>query len=270
MSELIDLRFWKRPDLLRAKFAQRGFGVIDLHARIASNLCGGTFAPEEFLAESDAIAIAVFERWCDESLPLSHVPRESARQWAYRKMNFKDGERCSKLWGPIEDQKVRELDLLPPSEFDIVCRKKDMVAYLKEQAGTHGFVPSKEKLITGTNAMFRPIRGTSYRLQFSLDINPKDDNRPGRRPVPPSFWIEFAIDGHPESARAIFLENIVAGSLFYQGIQSRHELYSPDTEILSVPVEHWSNIIKLDIHATLTLLGLWVSELEEAASGIVE
>lgn len=253
--------------MLRAKFRNMGFGVIDLHAQIASELCENAFSAEEFLKESDSRAIARIANWIDQkpSVPATQPYYDYLFQFRRRERSLGWQETHKRLYGPIEEQKLSELHLLPETDVGIVFKKKEMGHYIKEIGQRMGFKPGGKMLLSGKSPLSRKIEGTDVLLKFALDLGQSEENFPNQPPVPPAISVELLNSDDPTSVRRINVDDMVIGSLFYQGIQSIHKPYIQGSQINAVPVEHWSNIIKLDIFATITLLDLWISELELAA-----
>jgi hypothetical protein len=259
----IDLREWRGATRLRQAFAQEGFQLHEICAAAASAICDGAFSKEEYLAESDAEAYfdirKVIER---EALDWALAPCALKEHFFQSRRKIGADARHQKLFGPMEEQKLREMQHIKVRARSPVLKRSEMRTYA-EMVGAHFGFTRMKKIPNSYATMSKVMPASGLVGFFGVDTG----GLPRRSPNSPAYLnTGFFISRDVPSFRGMQMvpERLVRGLSFYEVFEGAINPYGPDRAMLDeLTPEFWSGIVEVGIYALVRFFDLFLQEADQ-------
>jgi hypothetical protein len=172
---MLELRRWTGAGQLYDRFREAGFGLIHYFAELASELCNGSFAPEELLAEQAGQAEAfVYNLFQKSHGPVGHGPLRRRLQNVLAELSPENSrERFSlPLHRFVAAESQAETD-----DFRIT-RKVHIRDYAEQLAKGGGYFLRKSGEAPLTRLMVRAYGEWGLYLAFWVDVGGRDRSEP--------------------------------------------------------------------------------------------
>lgn len=260
----VDLTRWDNPRALREAFRTEGFGVIEVHGSVASELCEGAFSPEQFLHESDRRAVF----WMKTHLTprdrtLLPYPDELDRRVSEAVQGRSHRQHAARHLAKIEQQKIEEAhQVLPKIELASLA-KKDIGMYLDLVCDLNGFQRSRSRFRPYKYLYWKPVEGTNLIGFFGWDRGGRFDSyQRGMPPSIPSLETYLQAGGMDEHGMGVPLVHLA--SSMGQYLHSAGAIHFTDRQNFErIPDEFWFPIIQVGIVAQVRFFDLFLNSVSE-------
>lgn len=256
-----DARKWRGAEELSQKMEAEGFLVPTLQAELASDLSGGAFTADEFIAEGAEVTYFFMEMVYDHSLiERTPVPNRCRSILANILRNTDEDELRRRYWRPIEEQKLVEMRLLPEGNEELVLKRTEVRKFANKIAKNFGFRPVRKKRILFPSSVEKVLPRSALMAVMGIDGGGSNYD------IPLGFDTLFCITNGPNNNVGLTTdaECLLRGMRLYENINGIDHFGPQRSEFLAYPNEHWSNIQKVGAYAVVRCFDLFLDSFDKA------